>query len=844
MRLTHLGGADEIGASSTLVELGGRRVLVDCGIRMSARQGEILPLFSRAEELGGADAIVLTHAHLDHSGGLPVAYQSFRAPIVMTPPTLAIVTTLLLDALKLMEMGQAEGELPIYSQAMLEQALAAVKVVPFLSPFPLFDDVTLTFHPAGHILGAASVALESAEGSVLLSGDIAATEQLTVPGLKLPSLRPDALVIESTYGNRAHASRALEEQRLLAQVGEVLDRKGAVLIPAFAIGRAQELLLILSRAMEQGKLPRAPIIADGMVKQVCAIYTSFAEYGSPWLQKRAAERGNPFFYEKGPVRPVWDPKERPAVAAERPVVIVASSGMLSGGPSQLYAKLLAKDPNSFIAFTGYQDEESPGRKIQEVAAAGGGELTLGQSTVRLACRVGTYGLSAHSDATALLSEIEALSPKDLVLVHGYKEAKRHLEEKLSGRGIENIHCPRLGDTLEVTPRTRRARRVLAAVEAAAPKALTPEGLKTLAERLFARDSTARAYTLPELLLAADYPPAALSQEEQARVAALLTSKESPFKADAKQPFLYRLRVSGGQVGEKLSKKIPNGTQQPVLGALTRMFPPKTGLYRKSVVLASRSIVLSFHFPKVAAQRYQKQLEELQATTPWRLELSPEPNHASLTAAALEGIPPAWGPAKNPSLHLAKEQVVVTVEALVPAEAEVLSQAYQEKTGFGLVFRLEERPKTHGEGTGGAPQSSGALGEGEVLELNAASRVVREAFAAEAPEVLLRLGLKTEAGRQYLEAGFLTPEVGARYRETLSRLSARVGYEIRIRSHPDQHRMKELLKELLPLEKEPGVHIETRTVAVTLSAPVAPSRLAQARDLFFAQTGYTLQARGR
>ncbi|KAF0212789.1 MAG: putative exonuclease of the beta-lactamase fold involved in RNA processing, partial [bacterium] len=268
MKLTFLGGADEVGASSTLVEIAGHRLLVDCGIRMQDRSGDHLPWLAHLQEVGGVEAIVLTHAHMDHSGALPVVCSTYKVPLYLTSPTLALITILLLDAVKIMAIEQErEGEIPLYSLPMVENVMGAARTVPFLQSVSLFGgDVILTYYPAGHILGAGSVVLESKkDGTVMITGDIAATNQLTVPGLMIPPVKPDAIVIESTYGGRLHASRSAEEMRLIEQAEEVIQRGGQMLIPAFAVGRAQEVILILSRAMEEKKLTRVPIFIDGMV---------------------------------------------------------------------------------------------------------------------------------------------------------------------------------------------------------------------------------------------------------------------------------------------------------------------------------------------------------------------------------------------------------------------------------------------------------------------------------------------------------------------------------------------------------------------------------------------------
>ncbi|MEO1268321.1 MAG: MBL fold metallo-hydrolase, partial [Myxococcota bacterium] len=270
MQVTFLGGADEVGASCALLETCGRRILIDCGIRMSPRDGDRLPWLGRLQEgeRTELDAVVVTHAHTDHTGALPVLMQGYpNVPIYMTEASLDLTQLLMMDALKIMGYAQErDGQPPLYPQAAAERVVGQCCPVSFGQTLSLCDgDVRATWYPAGHILGAGSVLLESSEGSVLFTGDVSVTDQLTVPGMMVPRARPDLVVIESTYGGRLHASRTAEEKRLIAQVGEVLAQRGAILFPAFAIGRAQEVILILSRAIERGQLPNATIPSTKMV---------------------------------------------------------------------------------------------------------------------------------------------------------------------------------------------------------------------------------------------------------------------------------------------------------------------------------------------------------------------------------------------------------------------------------------------------------------------------------------------------------------------------------------------------------------------------------------------------
>ena len=225
MEITFLGGGNEIGASSALVEIGAHRLLVDCGVRMTG--DHVLPDFGLLATRGlpTVDAVVQTHAHFDHSGALPVFHQQYPAtPVYMTPPTQALISILLQDALRIAKSQcEAEGDLPPFPPAAVESLMTRIVPVPFDTPTTLGStSLVATWFPAGHILGAAAVGIEGNDHGktvrVLFSGDLAVGNQLTVPGMPVPSAfrRPDVLVIESTYGNRLHSPRPAEEQRLLA----------------------------------------------------------------------------------------------------------------------------------------------------------------------------------------------------------------------------------------------------------------------------------------------------------------------------------------------------------------------------------------------------------------------------------------------------------------------------------------------------------------------------------------------------------------------------------------------------------------------------------------------------
>ena len=200
-----------------------------------------------------------------------------------------------------------------------------------------------------------------------MTGDVSVANQLTIPGMVVPQCRPDVMVMESTYGNRQHADRAQQEAALALRVAEVIEAGGKVLVPAFAVGRSQEVILILARAMRRKQIPEFPVFVDGMVRSVNAVYSAFGDDLAPQVRRRA-ERDEDIFYSDT-VGAVSSPADRHQVLSGPPCCIVASSGMLIGGASSFYAERLAGDAGNLIAITGYQDEESPGRALLDLMQA-------------------------------------------------------------------------------------------------------------------------------------------------------------------------------------------------------------------------------------------------------------------------------------------------------------------------------------------------------------------------------------------------------------------------------------------------------------------------------------------
>ena len=464
MKDSFFGGANEVGASCTLIEIEDERIQVDAGRRMNVKQDKQLP---DLDKIGKVDAFLLTHAHTDHTGALPEIVR--RWPGVKgycTPATRDLTRKLLEDSRKQLKrkkqrvekpctLTDIDRELQDIDQAL--QYLKDMKEVQWREPEQICGNIKATWTPAGHILGAAMIYIEGERESILMTGDVSVTKQKTIPGMSMSEsdlpYRLDVMVMESTYGNNPpHKDRAEEGRRLISKVVQVIEAGGKVLIPVFAIGRAQEVILILKDAMQREEIPKFPVWIDGMVKDINKVYSDYSRELSLPLQRKA-ERDEDLFYSNS-IEEVSSQDERDSILAGPPCCIVASSGMLIGGCSSYYAKHLAPHSKNLIAITGYQAEGTPGRALEDLKTAEGfaeevWKLDDGAS-VLAGCQVERYSLSAHADRDQLTELVKTVQPRKLFLVHGDRDARKKLAASVRRQVPEvEVKLPKNGSTYTV-----------------------------------------------------------------------------------------------------------------------------------------------------------------------------------------------------------------------------------------------------------------------------------------------------------------------------------------------------------------------------------------------------------
>ncbi len=453
MRVVFVGGASGVGASCIALEIAQQWIIVDAGVRVD-RKSDPLPDLALLEGKH-VRAIFVTHAHADHIGALPLVHQAFpTAPIFASRATGLLMEVMLADALKIMNKRAVEEmEIPLYPGELLSSMLNQVRPLPVgeTLTLPQLPGVTLSASRAGHIAGAVSFRFTGPDGTLVISGDISSTAQRTVLGALPPPVEYcDLLVLESTYGSRLHPNRQGEEHRLSLAVAERIAHGGHTLIPCFGLGRGQELLLVLQAAQEKGQIPDFPIYVDGLVRRVCATYQLLPEALPPVLQRQIRKGYLPFTGRT--VTFVRDERERERILAGPPACIVSSSGMLTGGPSVWYAQRLAAQEQAAIFITGYQDEESPGKRLLDLAEQKKSTLDLNGTSVQVRCHVAKYSLSAHADGGELAAYAAALKPRRVALVHGDEEARLALRRLLSET---EVLLPENGSTM--TPPSARGK---------------------------------------------------------------------------------------------------------------------------------------------------------------------------------------------------------------------------------------------------------------------------------------------------------------------------------------------------------------------------------------------------
>ena len=426
VRVTALGGYREVGRSCHLLMTKDSKVLVDCGFN-PGNEKEPSPFLSAPEvtPLEGIDAVVLTHAHLDHSALLPMLFvYGFDGPIYCTPPTRELSSLLQNDFIKIQN---SEGKKVPYNTEQIRQAIRNTIPLNYGDTTDVSPDLKLTFHNSGHILGSAAAHFHVGDGqyNLVFSGDIKFENTWLFDRAVNHFPRLEGLIMESTYGGYNDFQPAREEgsRALYEIINRTVEKKGKILIPVFAVGRSQEVMLVLEKLHSEGKLKDMPVYLDGMIWEATALHSAYPEYLNNNLRNKVYQnQDNPFRSEI--FNKVESTEMRQEICGrEEPAIVLATSGMVNGGPVMEYLRHWAPDSNSTMVFVGYQAAGTMGQRVQQ----GAKEIHLhdrekgGTIPVKVNMNVETCeGFSGHSDKRQLMRYLRTIRPrpKIVLLNHG------------------------------------------------------------------------------------------------------------------------------------------------------------------------------------------------------------------------------------------------------------------------------------------------------------------------------------------------------------------------------------------------------------------------------------------
>ena len=807
MKFYFAGGAMEVGGSCIHLQIAGKGILMDCGIRQSGNR-EAFPDFRGIQERGGVDAILISHAHMDHTGSLPVISKAYPAArIYMTKMAMEQTRVLLFDSLKLMD--RREEEIPQYSREDVLSMLERITPIAYQQEMPIPElNMKVTAYPAGHIAGAACLYLQTEEGSIFYSGDVSGFAQQTIEGIGIPKLRPDAAILESTYGNRLHASRSLEEARLVETVADCARKGMKVLIPSFALGRSQEVLLILRKAMGDGKIPHIPVYVDGMVRDMNRVYAGNPTFLRRNLAKRILRGEDPFYTED--IRAVQVTEDRDTlVNAPGAAVFVSSSGMLSGGPSVLYAQKLLPREDACIILTGYQDEESPGRKLMDLLDENDHStdpererrITLDKVTVPVKAHTVMVGLSAHADQSELCGIIERISARRVILVHGDEDAVRALGEQLSSDVRRQIYQPSVGEEVAISIGTKRTQ--LTSGLPMHMNCTTFDGDED-ALRLwdFVRMSySGRAFTVQELAYLWYGNTDSMAEDRlQAFQEKLLGSLF--FDRHARRLYLL-VPCTEEEIREKRRVKEPSPQDvEAVVRELAQGGAADSGeeieIKKLGFYPEEKRVVLTVDFPDVLPpERLSEMKEALRGQTGWELLVKPTMNFAS-AGMLLESLFPQR--VLKSSYFTEKKYYQVTLSETEPDDAQSCERFCQ-KTGWRLVItNMGTKSTAYGYPIEGSPSNgNGTRDEGERMwyypkpgqekaEQNLAFSLIDMAFA-ESEIKPYKKGRKNDIEGLYLELSFLSPALGIRCSAILEEAAKQIGWRLHISESVNQNQLQ-------------------------------------------------------
>jgi KH/beta-lactamase-domain protein len=429
VRVTFLGGARQVGRTCILLQTPNSKILLDCGIDVASSGANKFPYLNISEfDIGSLDAVIISHAHLDHVGLLPYLYKmGYKGPVYMTPPTRDIAALVSLDFIG---VAYKQAAKPLFGSKDIKEMVKHSICLDYNEVTDVTPDVRLTFYNAGHCLGSSLIHLNIGNGlhNLLYTGDYKYGKSRLLDSATASFPRVESVITESTYGSKKDVlpPRKESEDQLIETIKRTIEKKGKVLIPELGLGRAQETMLILEDAMKKGRLPNIPIYIDGMIWDINAIHTAYPDFLSSQVRASIFQDNNPFVSDT--FSRVGSPQERKKVVEGGPCVVLATSGMLVGGASVEYLKEFASNKKNSIIFVCYQGVGSLGRQVQDGVKQTMMIVDGREEKVEINMEVNTIiGFTAHAGRNELLSFFNNIRPKPRRIIIDHGEVSKSLD---------------------------------------------------------------------------------------------------------------------------------------------------------------------------------------------------------------------------------------------------------------------------------------------------------------------------------------------------------------------------------------------------------------------------------
>jgi len=454
IRMTWLGGARQVGRSCLFLQTPESRVLLDCGVNVAGEGSDAYPMLDVPEfNINELDAVIVTHSHLDHSGFVPYLYKfGYRGPVYCTLPTRDVMSLLLLDYVKI---AKSENKEPPFEVDDIKEMVKHTITLDFEEVTDVTPDVRLTLYNSGHILGSAMTHLHIGNGlhNLLYTGDLkfGKTSLLETASTIFPRL--ETLITEGTYGGKMNVMPPMREQDEVLKdiVKKTVERRGKILMPVLGSGRAQEIMVMIEEMVRNNELEEIPVYIDGMVWDVTAIHTAYPEFLNRNIRKQIFHKDqNPFL---SPIfKRIGSQKERMQVIEEKgPCVILATSGMMVGGPSVEYLKHLADNPKNSLVFSCFLPEGSLGHRIQHGLKELVTQVGTKQDITPIKLQVHKIEITGHSDRKQLMNFVFKCNPKPkkVIVIHGENSRVLDLASSVHKLGRIETIAPRNLETVRI-----------------------------------------------------------------------------------------------------------------------------------------------------------------------------------------------------------------------------------------------------------------------------------------------------------------------------------------------------------------------------------------------------------